>query len=131
MKPYLEHRDDIVKTIKNNPLKEAVKRIDEYLSDPEVIFSFFFLNFNKRLSCFIFRQKFKANADMPSEEESEDTDTAFNKLRESDDSPELETPKATVTMKTKKASQKKKSVRSSPPLKFRFEKKVNHFAKFI
>lgn len=70
---------------------------------------------------------------MPSELDNEDTDTAFNKLRESDDSPELETPKPVASVKTtsKKASSKKKPVRSSPPLKFRFEKKVNHFTKFI
>ena len=39
IKPYVENRDDLVKNIKNNALKEAVKRIDEYLSDPEVRFS--------------------------------------------------------------------------------------------
>lgn len=85
---------------------------------------FFFLNFVS--------QKYAANADLPSEQEDEDTDIAFNKLRESDDSPELETPKP-IPAKTavKKTSVKKKSVRSSPPLKFRFEKKVNHFTKFF
>lgn len=37
-------------------------------------------------------QKYKANADLPSEED-EDIHTAFNKLRESDESSELETQK--------------------------------------
>lgn len=88
LKPYLEHRESIVKTIKNNSLKEAVKRIDEYLSDPE---------------------KYKANADLPSEEdEGEDTDTAFNKLRESDESPELETT-TTTKSSTKKPTPKRKA----------------------
>ncbi|KAJ6649852.1 putative oxidoreductase GLYR1 like [Pseudolycoriella hygida] len=105
LKPYLEHRDSIVKTIKSNPLKEAVKRMDEYLSDPE---------------------KYKENADTPFEPEDDDTDTAFNKLRESDESSEPETPKAQASkIAIKKLSSKKKSVRSSPPLKFRFQKKVN------
>lgn len=79
-----------------------------------------------------FLQKFKGNADSPVEQEDEDTDTAFNKLRESDESPELETPKPIPAKNAvKKSSSKKKSVRSSPPLKFRFEKKVNHFTNFI
>lgn len=95
LKPYVEHRDSIVKTIKNNPLKEAVKRIDEYLSDPE---------------------KYKANADMPSEEEEgDDQDTAFNKLRESDESPDLETTTPTV----QKSATKKKSAKKNAESKKR------------
>lgn len=77
-------------------------------------------------------QKYKANAELPVDQEDEDTDTAFNKLRESDESPELETPKPIAAKSAvKKSSSKKKSVRSSPPLKFRFEKKVKHFTNFI
>lgn len=41
MKPYLEHRDAIVKTLKTSSIKEAVKRIDEYLNDPVVISNVF------------------------------------------------------------------------------------------
>lgn len=37
LKPYVEHRDSIVKNIKKKALIEAVKRMDEYLRDPEVI----------------------------------------------------------------------------------------------
>lgn len=87
---------------------------------------------NKLLNVCLSLQKYKANADLPAPpvEEREDTDTAFNKLRESDESPELETP-APAKVAVKKTSLKKKSVRSSPPLKFRFEKKVNHFTNFI
>ena len=68
-----------------------------------------------------------ATVDEPAEEDDEDKDAAFNKLRESDDSPEFESPKPTIPVKTKKSSTKKKSVRSSFSLKFKFEKKVNPF----
>lgn len=85
-----------------------------------------------RAVLFIFPKKYKANADLPveQEEDEEDTDTTFNKLRESDESPELETPKA-IPAKAAVKKSKKKPVRSSPPLKFRFQKKVNHFTNFI
>ncbi|XP_037024559.1 putative oxidoreductase GLYR1 homolog isoform X2 [Bradysia coprophila] len=97
LKPYVEHRDSIVKTIKNNPLKEAVKRIDEYLSDPE---------------------KYKANADLPSEQEDEDTNTTFDQLRESDESSELQTTTPTVPKSAPKKTSAKKKAEPKPKKRF-------------
>lgn len=63
-----------------------------------------------------FLQKFKDNADFTVKQEVEDTDTAFDKLRESDESPELEAPKRIPAKNAvKKPPAKKKSVRSLPP----------------